>query len=49
MIIGIIAGAYTSIFVASPFWAVWKESDMKAKAEAAAIIVKAREEADKNS
>ena len=36
LIIGIIAGAYTSIFVASPFWAVWKESDMKAKAEAAA-------------
>ena len=36
LIIGILAGAYTSIFVAAPFWAVWKESELKAKAEAAA-------------
>lgn len=36
LIIGIIAGAYTSIFIASTFWATWKEADMKAKAEAAA-------------
>lgn len=36
LIIGIIAGAYTSIFIASTFWAVWKESDLKAKAAAAA-------------
>ncbi|MDD6483207.1 MAG: protein translocase subunit SecF [Clostridiales bacterium] len=36
LIIGIIAGAYTSIFIASTFWAAWKEADMKAKAEAAA-------------
>ena len=35
LIIGIIAGAYTSIFIASTFWAAWKESDMKAKAVAA--------------
>ena len=31
----ILAGAGTSIFVASTFWASWKESDMKAKAAAA--------------
>ncbi len=36
LIIGIIAGAYTSIFIASTFWATWKEADLKAKAEAAA-------------
>lgn len=36
LIIGVAAGAYTSIFIASTFWAAWKESDMKAKAEAAA-------------
>ncbi len=35
LIVGIIAGAYTSIFIASTFWAAWKESDMKAKALAA--------------
>lgn len=34
LIIGILAGAYTSIFIASPFWATWKESEKKAKAEA---------------
>lgn len=36
LIVGIIIGAYTSIFIASTFWAAWKESDMKAKAAAAA-------------
>ena len=36
LIIGIIAGAYTSIFIASTFWAAWKEADLKAKAETAA-------------
>ena len=36
LIIGIIAGAYTSIFIASTFWAAWKEADLKAKTEAAA-------------
>lgn len=35
LIVGILAGAYTSIFVASTFWAAWRESDMKAKAAAA--------------
>ena len=36
LIIGIIAGAYTSIFVASTFWAAWEQSSVNAKAEAAA-------------
>ncbi len=36
LIIGIAIGAYTSIFIASTFWAVWRESALKAKAEAAA-------------
>lgn len=36
LIIGIIAGAYTSIFIASSFWGAWKESELKAKAQAAA-------------
>ena len=36
LIIGIIIGAYTSIFIASTFWAAWKESDVEAKAAAAA-------------
>ena len=35
LIVGIIAGAYTSIFLASTFWAVWKEADIQAKALAA--------------
>lgn len=35
LIIGILAGAYTSIFIASTFWASWKESNLKAKAAAA--------------
>lgn len=36
LIVGIVAGAYTSIFIASSFWAVWKESEIKARADAAA-------------
>ena len=36
LIIGIIAGAYTSIFVASTFWASWQEAAAEAKAAAAA-------------
>lgn len=36
LIIGIIAGAYTSIFVASTFWAAWQEASAEAKAAAAA-------------
>lgn len=36
LIIGIIAGAYTSIFVASTFWAAWQEAAAEAKAAAAA-------------
>lgn len=36
LIIGIIAGAYTSIFIASSFWAVWRDSEIKAKAAKAA-------------
>lgn len=36
LIIGIIIGAYTSIFVASTYWAAWKESEAEAKAAAAA-------------
>ena len=35
LIVGIIVGAYTSIFIASTFWAAWRESEMKAKAAAA--------------
>lgn len=30
LIIGILAGAYSSIFIASPFWASWKESELEA-------------------
>ncbi len=36
LIIGILAGAYTSIFVASTFWAAWQEASAEAKAAAAA-------------
>lgn len=32
LIIGIAAGAYTSITVAAPFWASWKEAEKKKKA-----------------
>ncbi|MDY3972992.1 MAG: protein translocase subunit SecF [Clostridia bacterium] len=35
LIVGILAGAYTSIFIASTFWAAWRESNMQAKAAAA--------------
>ncbi|MDD6734833.1 MAG: protein translocase subunit SecF [Clostridiales bacterium] len=31
LIIGVIIGAYTSIFIASPFWAVWKQSEVDSK------------------
>ena len=31
LITGVIAGAYTSIFVASPFWAAWKQAEVDAK------------------
>lgn len=37
LIVGVLAGAYSSIFIASPIWAAWKESDEKAKAEAKKI------------
>jgi len=33
LIVGVIAGAYTSIFLASSFWAVWKEAELKARLE----------------
>ena len=36
LIIGIVIGAYTSIFIASTFWASWKEAEAEAKAAAAA-------------
>lgn len=35
LIIGILSGAYTSIFFSATFWASWKESEAKARAEAA--------------
>lgn len=31
LIIGVLIGAYTSIFVASPFWAAWKTSELESK------------------
>ncbi len=31
LIVGVIAGAYSSIFFASPFWAAWKEAEAKNK------------------
>ena len=31
LIIGVVIGAYTSIFIASPFWASWKASEIAAK------------------
>ncbi len=34
LIIGILAGAYSSIFIAGPFWGAWKESEKAAKLEA---------------
>lgn len=35
LIIGIVAGAYTSIFLASTFWAAWKEAEIKNRARKA--------------
>lgn len=31
LIVGVLAGAYSSIFIASPWWAAWKESDSSSK------------------
>ncbi len=31
LIIGVIAGAYSSIFTASPFWASWKQAELDSK------------------
>lgn len=31
LIIGVLSGAYTSIFIASPFWASWKQAELDAK------------------
>ena len=31
LIVGVIAGAYTSIFIASPYWASWKQSEVDEK------------------
>ncbi len=31
LIVGVLAGAYSSIFIASPWWAAWKESNEAAK------------------
>lgn len=31
LIIGVLAGAYSSIFIAAPMWAAWKESNEEAK------------------
>lgn len=33
LIIGVLVGAYSSIFVASPFWAAWKEAEIEASAQ----------------
>lgn len=33
LIIGVIIGAYSSIFIASPFWASWKDATKEAKAK----------------
>lgn len=35
LIVGIVIGAYTSIFIAGGFWAVWKQSEKDARAAAA--------------
>ena len=35
LIVGILAGAYTSIFIASGFYGAWRDSEVKAKAAAA--------------
>lgn len=31
LIVGVVIGAYTSVFVASPFWATWKTSEIESK------------------
>lgn len=31
LIVGVIAGAYTSIFIASPYWASWKQAEIDEK------------------
>ncbi len=31
LIVGVVIGAYTSVFVASPFWAAWKTSEIESK------------------
>ncbi len=31
LIIGVVIGAYTSIFIASPFWAAWKTAEIESK------------------
>lgn len=33
LIIGVLAGAYSSIFIASPFWAAWKEAELEAASQ----------------
>ena len=33
LIVGVIAGAYTSIFIVSPFWANWKQAEIDAKSQ----------------
>lgn len=33
LIVGVVAGAYTSIFTASPFWAAWKQSEIDTKSK----------------
>ncbi len=35
LIIGIVVGAYTSVFLASTFWAAWKEAEIKNRAKKA--------------
>lgn len=35
LIVGVLAGAYTSIFIAGTFWAKWKEAEREAKREKA--------------
>ena len=32
LIIGILCGTFTSIFVATPFWGAWKDAEYEAKA-----------------
>lgn len=48
LIIGVLAGAYTSIFIASPFWASWKEANRLAKIEEAQMKKQAAKASSKN-